>query len=98
MPNFSKEEYLLVIGEIRERVFSAEVLSKEKNVVFIESTALQIRKILELIAYLSVLVNIEKLNHREKNEWHAKKIIEALNYIFGIGNNCLSFMSREGLC
>lgn len=79
MPDFSKEEYLLTLGEIRERVFSAEVLSKKRNVVFIESTALQIRKILELIAYLSVLVNIEKLNHREKNEWHPKKIIEALN-------------------
>lgn len=79
MADFPKEEYSLVLGEIRERLFSAEVLSKERNLVFIESTALQIRKILELIAYLSVLVNIEKLNHREKNEWHAKKIIEALN-------------------
>ena len=60
-------------------MFSAKVLSNEKNLVFIESTSLQIRKILELIAYLSVLVNNEKLNHKEKNEWHPTKIIEALN-------------------
>lgn len=79
MLDFSTEEYSLILGEIRERIFSAEALSKERNLVFIESTSLQIRKILELIAYLSVLVNIEKLNHREKNEWHAEKIIEALN-------------------
>lgn len=59
-------------------MYSADILSNQENVVFIESTSLQIRKILELIAYLSVLVNNEKLNNREKNEWHPNKIIEAL--------------------
>lgn len=75
---FSTDQYSLILKEIRERMYSAEVLSNQKNLVFIESTSLQIRKILELIAYLSVLVNNEKLNHKEKNEWHPNKIIEAL--------------------
>lgn len=79
MHNFSKDEYSLIVKEIRERILSAEILSNQKSLVFIESTSLQIRKILELIAYLSVLVNNEKLNHKEKTEWHPNKIIEALN-------------------
>jgi len=79
MACFSKDDYSQVLSEIRERLLSAEILSKETSIVFVESTALQIRKILELIAYLSVLVNVEKLNHQEQNEWHPKKIIEALN-------------------
>jgi hypothetical protein len=78
MGNFSPEEYIETLSEIHKRIFSAETLSKQNNVVMIESTALQIRKILELIAYLSVLVNVEKLNHKEKTEWHAQRINELL--------------------
>ena len=78
MANFSKERYQSALTEIRQRLFSADILATKENVVFIESTALQIRKILELISYLSVLVNSEKLNHKEKNEWHPQKIIETL--------------------
>ena len=75
-----QDKYLLIVQEICERILSAEVLSENiNNIVFIESTSLQIRKILELIAYLSVLVNQEKLNYEICNAWHAKKIIEALN-------------------
>ena len=69
MRNFSTNQYTSIVQEIRDRILSAEILSdKNENLVFIESTSLQIRKILELIAYLSVLVNNEKLNHRSKNE------------------------------
>ena len=75
---FSKEKYTLIVSEIRNRILSAEVLANEKNAVFIESTALQLRKILELIAYLSVLVNAEKLNHKERAEYHASKVVDAL--------------------
>jgi hypothetical protein len=78
MQSFSMGKYSLIISEIRDRFLSAQVLSHEKNVVFIESTALQIRKILELIAYLSVLVNAKKLNHDERSEYHASKIVNAL--------------------
>ena len=78
MHNFSTDQYSFILQEIRERMYSAEVLSNQRNIVFIESTSLQIRKILELIAYLSVLVNNEKLNHKERNEWNPKNIIEAL--------------------
>lgn len=78
MPHFSVEKYQSVLEEIRKRLFSAYVLSKQNNVVFIESTALQIRKILELMSYLSMLVNSGKLNHKEKNDWHAQRIIESL--------------------
>jgi len=78
MKSFSKEKYTLIVSELRDRILSAEVLASEKNVVFIESTALQIRKILELIAYLSVLVNAEKLNHTKRSEYHASKVVEAL--------------------
>ena len=79
MRDFPINQYADIVKEIRERILSAETLSNEnKNLVFIESTSLQIRKILELIAYLSVLVNNDKLNHRNKNEWHAEKIITTL--------------------
>ncbi|MFA6121847.1 MAG: hypothetical protein WCT35_07365 [Sideroxydans sp.] len=78
MSNFSKEKYALALQEIRERLYSAGVLSEKDNIVFIESTALQIRKILELIAYLSVLVNVDKLSHKEKHDWHPGRIIDAL--------------------
>jgi len=79
MRDFPINQYADIVKEIRERILSAETLSNEnKNLVFIESTSLQIRKILELIAYLSVLVNNDKLNHRNKNEWHAEKIIKTL--------------------
>lgn len=77
--NFSAEQYAQIVSEVRDRLLSAEVLSNEKNLVFVESTALQIRKILELIAYLSTLVNAEKLNHKERTEYHAAKIVEALD-------------------
>lgn len=79
MEDFSTDKYSRIMEEIRERLFSAEILSAKKNIVFIESTSLQIRKILEVTIYLSVLVNSEKLNHESKNEWHPTKIIEALN-------------------
>ena len=78
MPEFSKEKYATIVSEIRDRILSAEIFANEKNRVFIESTSLQIRKILELIAYLSVLVNSEKLNHKQRNEYHASKIIDFL--------------------
>jgi len=79
MKKFSTEQYASIVQEIRDRILSAEILSdKNDNLVFIESTSLQIRKILELIAYLSVLVNNEKLNHKSKHEWHPEKIINTL--------------------
>jgi hypothetical protein len=78
MSKFSIDSYQSALMEIRERFLSAVILSKKENVVFIESTALQIRKILELISYLSILVNLGKLNHKEKNEWRAQKIIETM--------------------
>ncbi|MGR3980621.1 hypothetical protein [Pseudoalteromonas sp. 1181_04] len=57
---------------------SAELLSDDRNYVFIESTSLQLRKILELIAYLSILANGDKLNSKERGDYHAKNIIENL--------------------
>lgn len=79
MRSFPINQYSDIVKEIRERILSAEMLSEEeKNIVFIESTSLQIRKILELIAYLSVLVNNDKLNHESRNEYHAEKIIKTL--------------------
>lgn len=77
--NYSAEQYAHIVRELRERLLSAQVLSGEKNLVFVESTALQIRKILELIAYLSIIVNADKLNHREKTEYHAGKIVDSLD-------------------
>lgn len=79
MKKFPINQYADIVKEIRERILSAEMLSDEdKNLVFIESTSLQIRKILELIAYLSVLANNEKLNHNNRKEYHAEKIINTL--------------------
>lgn len=79
MLNFSTDKYAQIISEIHERVFSAETLATEINVVFVESTSLQIRKVLELVAYLSVLTNNEKLNSKERHEWHPRDIIRDLN-------------------
>lgn len=79
MRDFSAEQYAQIVSEVRERLLSAEILANEQNLVFLESTALQIRKILELIAYLSILVNADKLNHKERAEYHAAKIVDALD-------------------
>ncbi|ALS34842.1 hypothetical protein PTRA_b0347 [Pseudoalteromonas translucida KMM 520] len=79
MQNFSTEKYSNIVTEIRDRIQSAGVFSEQNSAIFIETTSLQIRKILELIAYLSVLVNQDKLNHKDRGEWHAKKIIENLS-------------------
>ncbi|EIK2268851.1 hypothetical protein [Vibrio cholerae] len=79
MKYFNAETYLKIICEIRDRIHTAESLSEVENLVFIESTSLQIRKVLELVAYLSILVNGDKLNSKERNEYHAKKIVELLN-------------------
>ncbi|WP_188006236.1 hypothetical protein [Vibrio cholerae] len=73
MKYFNAETYLKIICEIRDRIHTAESLSEVENLVFIESTSLQIRKVLELVAYLSILVNGDKLNSKERNEYHAKK-------------------------
>ncbi len=77
--NFSAEQYSQIVSELRDRLLSAQVLANEQNLVFVESTALQIRKILELIAYLSILVNADKLNHKERTEYHAAKIVDSLD-------------------
>lgn len=75
----SEEKYSNIITEIRDRVLSADIFSNEKNRIFIECTSLQIRKILELIAYLSILANGDKLNSDERSDYHVKKIVENLN-------------------
>jgi hypothetical protein len=75
----SKEKYSNIITEIRDRVLSADVFSNEKNRIFIECTSLQVRKILELIAYLSILANGDKLKSDERQDYHAKRIVESLN-------------------
>lgn len=78
MKYLDKDKYTQMIAELRERILSAELLSNDRNYVFIESTSLQIRKILELIAYLSILANGDKLNSKERMDYHAKNIIENL--------------------
>lgn len=79
MKYLSEEKYSNIITEIRDRVLSADMFSNEKNCIFIECTSLQIRKILELIAYLSILANGDKLNSDERSDYHAKRIVENLN-------------------
>ena len=75
-----QEQYQDIISEIRQRILSAEILSDEReNVVFIESATLQIRKILELIAYFSLLLNKGKVNRKIREEYHAKRIINAIS-------------------
>lgn len=78
MMQFAREEYAAIINEIRDRLLASEILAKNNNIVSVESTSLQIRKILELIAYLSVIVNTDKLNHKQRSEYRANKIIESL--------------------
>ncbi len=78
MKYLDKDKYSEMVAELRMRILSAELLTDDKNYVFIESTSLQIRKILELIAYLSILANGDKLNSDERGDYHAKNIIENL--------------------
>lgn len=78
MKYLDKDKYTQMVAELRVRILSADLLSDDRNYVFIESTSLQIRKILELIAYLSILANGDKLNSKERGAYHAKKIIENL--------------------
>lgn len=78
MKYLDKEKYTQIVAELRERILSADLLSDDRSYVFIESTSLQIRKILELIAYLSILANGDKLNSKERSEYRANKIVENL--------------------
>lgn len=55
--NSVKEKYLYIMNDLRNKTISAEILSKERNQIMIESTSLQLRMILELISYLFVVVN-----------------------------------------
>ena len=73
-----KEKYLFIMNELRNKVISAEALTKEKNQIMIESTSLQLRMILELISYLFVIVNHDKFNSKQKKDWSPTKFIENL--------------------
>lgn len=73
-----KEKYLYIMNELRNKILSAETLSKEKNQIMIESTSLQLRMVLELISYLFVIVNQDKFNSKEKQNWSPSVFIENL--------------------
>ena len=73
-----KEKYLYIMDELRNRIIFAENLSKEKNKIMIESTALQLRMVLELISYLFVVVNQDKFNNKEKQNWSPSVFIDNL--------------------
>lgn len=82
MENDILDKYSVILSEIRKRVVAAEMLSKENNnVIYIESTTLQIRKILELISYLSLLVNRNKVDEKVSKDYHAKRILEAIESV-----------------
>jgi len=75
-----EDYYQVVMNEIKNRIFSAEILSNEReNAIFIEATTLQIRKIIELIAYLSLVLNREKVNRKIRNKFQANLIINAIS-------------------
>lgn len=74
-----QDQYKAIMHEIRVRIIAAEKLSEYNDAIFIESVSLQIRKTLELLAYLTLLLNRDKVNNKTRDEYHAKKIIEALS-------------------
>lgn len=76
--NSVKEKYLYIMNDLRNKIISAEKLSEVKNQIMIESTSLQLRMILELISYLFVVVNQDKFNSKQKEEWSPTKFIENL--------------------
>jgi hypothetical protein len=76
--NSVKEKYLYIMNDLRNKTISTEILSKERNQIMIESTSLQLRMILELISYLFVVVNQDKFNSKQKEEWSPTKFIENL--------------------
>ena len=67
--NSVKEKYLYIMNDLRNKTISAEILSKERNQIMIESTSLQLRMILELISYLFVVVNQDKFNITTPNKY-----------------------------
>ena len=84
------DRYLELLAEAKNRMSSIErVLTGKCNLGFVpvntEAVYLQFRKILELIAYASLVANIEIYTGARKDhstEWHAKRFlkkIESLN-------------------
>ena len=71
--NSVKEKYLYIMSELKNKIISAETLSKEKNQIMIESTSLQLRMVLELISYLFVVVNQNEFNSKQKGDWSPTK-------------------------
>lgn len=78
--------YVDWMEEIKRRVEVVEgFLSKQCNAMYVQTTAesiaLQVRKILELIALSSLVANREAYARHRKNfekDWHAKRILQTL--------------------
>ena len=84
-----RRKYLSLLWEVSKRleVLHAFIDKKIDNIylqVSVESEALQIRKILELIAYASLISHKEAYEEARNNfsrDWHAKRIIKQLESI-----------------
>jgi len=81
------DRYLNLMLEAKHRIFSIDqVLSGKCNLGFLptntETVYLQFRKILELVAYASLVANIDIYTAARKDhstEWHAKRFLKKID-------------------
>ena len=83
------EQYVACMEEIKKRTEVIECfLSKKCSALYIQTTAesiaLQMRKVLELIALSSLIANRDSYATQRKNfakDWHAKRILQTLEKV-----------------
>ena len=84
-----EQKYIRCMEEIKKRTeVVRSIVERELHVKYdvttAETAALQIRKILELIALSSLVANYEKYREKRANfhkDWHAKRILETLESV-----------------
>lgn len=89
MNSYTRRKYLRIMQEIQRRIEAVKDLNSGKTSTTylqttIETEALQIRKILELIAYSSLVANKTGYSTARQNfakDWHAKRILKAIETV-----------------
>ncbi|WP_221076112.1 hypothetical protein [Agarivorans aestuarii] len=89
MNSYNRQKYLKLMYEATLRLetlrdFLSGIHSATYNVTTIESEALQVRKLLELIAYASLVSNREAYETVKKDlakDWHAERILRKVESV-----------------
>jgi hypothetical protein len=89
MNNIEKDKYCVLMAEIEIRLEAIDALYKGKQpkgygVINIESICLQMRKVLELIAFSSLITHkdaYENVRNDIRKDWHAERILKKVESI-----------------